>query len=190
MSTFQRKFDCANLSSCSWDISKWRFYSYWWPDILVVCCCFCTFHICADSLHLGLFRTAWFVKIGPLVVEIQAEWSLWHFSSFVFKFSLPNKSYHPIKWTSDILGIAFQIFINSKNENRAKTTIPQLWVHRLGSRLWSSHMLFVTIPWGSGMFSIAVALLAVLVFLSLGSHRTRQVLQICWFQLDQPKLGC
>ena len=54
MSAFQHKFDCVNPSSRSWDISKWRFYSYWWSDILVVCCCFCTSHICADSLHLGL----------------------------------------------------------------------------------------------------------------------------------------
>ena len=78
ISTFQCKFDCVNLSSHSWDISKQRFYSYWWSNILVVCCCFCTFHICADSLHLGLFSATYFVKSSLLVVEIQAEWSLWH----------------------------------------------------------------------------------------------------------------
>jgi len=77
MSTFQHKFNCANLFSCSWDISRQSFYSYWCPDISVICCCFCTFHICADSPHLGLSSTTWFVKISPLVVEIQAEWSLW-----------------------------------------------------------------------------------------------------------------
>ena len=62
----------------SWDISRQSFYSYWWPDISVICYCSCTSHICADSPHLGLSSTTWFVKISPLVVEIQAEWSLWH----------------------------------------------------------------------------------------------------------------
>ena len=77
MSTFQCKFNCANPSSRSWDISRRSFYSYWCPDISVICCHFCTSHICTDSSHLGLSRATWFVKIGPLVVEIQAEWSLW-----------------------------------------------------------------------------------------------------------------
>ena len=54
ISTFQYKFDCANPSSHSWDINKQSFYSYWWPDILVVCCCFYTSYICVDSPHLGL----------------------------------------------------------------------------------------------------------------------------------------
>jgi len=79
MSTFQLKFDHINLSSHSWDISKQRFYSYWWPDISVVCCHFCTSHKCTYSPHLGLYSTTQFVKIGPLVVKIQAEWSLWQF---------------------------------------------------------------------------------------------------------------
>ena len=83
MSTFQCKLNRANPSSHSWDISRWSFYSYWWPDISIICCCFCTFHICADSPHLGLSSTTWFVKIGPLVVEIQAEWSLWHSSILI-----------------------------------------------------------------------------------------------------------
>ena len=78
MSTFQCKFNHVNQSSCSWDINKWRFYSYWWPDILIVCCCFCTSHICADSPHSGLFSATLFMKISLLVMEIQAEWSLWH----------------------------------------------------------------------------------------------------------------
>ncbi len=77
MSTSQHKFNRANLSSCLWDISRQSFYSYWWPDISVICCRFCTSHICANSPHLGLSSAAWFVKIGLLVVEIQAEWSLW-----------------------------------------------------------------------------------------------------------------
>ena len=47
MSTFQLKFNHVNPFSCSWDISRQSFYSYWRPDI------------------------------GPLVVEIQAEWSWW-----------------------------------------------------------------------------------------------------------------
>ena len=78
MSTSQRKFNRANPFSCSWDISQWSFYSYWWPDISVICCCFCTSHICADSPHLGLSSAIWFVRIGPQLVEIQAKWSLWH----------------------------------------------------------------------------------------------------------------
>ena len=77
MCTSQCKFNRVNPFSCSWDISRWSFYSYWWPDISVICCCFCTSRTCADSSHSGLSRATWFVKIGPLVVEIQAEWSLW-----------------------------------------------------------------------------------------------------------------
>ena len=77
ISTFQCKFNRTNLSSHSWDISRQSFYSYWCSDISVICCHFCTSCICANSPHLGLSSTTWFVKIGPLVVEIQAEWSLW-----------------------------------------------------------------------------------------------------------------
>ena len=54
MSTFQCKFNYINSFSHSWDISQQNFYSYWWPNISVVCCHFCIFHICADSHHLGL----------------------------------------------------------------------------------------------------------------------------------------
>ena len=79
ISTSQCKFNRANPFSHLWDISRQSFYSYWWPDISVICCCFCTSRICADSPHLGLFSATWFVKICPLVVEIQAEWSLWHY---------------------------------------------------------------------------------------------------------------
>jgi len=78
MSTFQCMFDHANLFSHSWNISRWSFYSYWWPDISVICCQFCTSCICVDSPHLGLSSITYFVKIGPLVAEIQVEWSLWH----------------------------------------------------------------------------------------------------------------
>jgi len=78
MCAFQCKFNHINPFSCSWDISQQSFCSYWWADISVFCCCFCTTHICVDSPHLGLSSTTWFVKISPLVVEIQAEWSLWH----------------------------------------------------------------------------------------------------------------
>jgi len=38
-----------------------------------ICCCFYTSYIYADSPHLGLSSATQFVKIGPLVVEIQAE---------------------------------------------------------------------------------------------------------------------
>ena len=48
-------------------------YSYWWSDILVICCYFCTSHICMDSHYLGLSSIAYFVRISLLVVGIQAE---------------------------------------------------------------------------------------------------------------------
>jgi len=93
MSTFQHKLNSANLFSSSWDISRRSFYSYWWPDISVICCCFCTSHIYVDSPHLGLYSTTWFVKIYLLVVEIQAEWSLWHQSALtsISDFFLPSE---------------------------------------------------------------------------------------------------
>jgi len=97
MSTSQRKFNHVNPFSRSWDISRRSFYSYWWPDISVVCCCFCTSHICADSPYLGLSSATLFVKIGPLVVEIQAEWSLWYWH-FPFWTNILNAS---IRNTSD-----------------------------------------------------------------------------------------
>ena len=78
ISTFQHKFNCANPSSHLWDISRQSFYSYWCPDISVICCCFCTSHTYVDSPYLKFSSITWFVKIGPLVVEIQAEWSLWY----------------------------------------------------------------------------------------------------------------
>ena len=71
ISTFQHKLDHVNTSSHSWDISKQSFYSYWWPDISVVCCCFCTFHICADSPHFGIPSATYFVIISLLVVEFE-----------------------------------------------------------------------------------------------------------------------
>ena len=53
MSTSQCKFNRANPFSRSWDISRWSFYSYWCPDISVVCCRFCTSHICGIALIWG-----------------------------------------------------------------------------------------------------------------------------------------
>ena len=58
--------------SCSWDNSWQNSYSYWWPDISVVFCHFCTSHICVDSPHYGLSSATYFVKISLLVVEIQS----------------------------------------------------------------------------------------------------------------------
>ena len=78
ISTFQHKFNRMNPFSHSWDISRQSFYSYWWPDISFICCHFCASHTYADSPHLGLSSATYFVKISPLVVKIQAEWSLWH----------------------------------------------------------------------------------------------------------------
>ena len=98
MSTFQHKLNCANPFSCSWDISRQSFYSYWWPDISVICCHFCTSHIYADSSHLVLSSATYFVKISLLVVEIQAEWSLWHF----FKWYLSNRKLRVYCWSRDM----------------------------------------------------------------------------------------
>ena len=56
MSTLQHKFNHVNPFSCSWDISRQSFYSYWWPDISVICCHFCAFHTYTDSPHLRLFQ--------------------------------------------------------------------------------------------------------------------------------------
>jgi len=81
ISTFQNKFNHANPYSHSWDIRRQSFYSYWWPDIniSVIHCHFYTSHIYMNSPHLGLSSATQFVRIGLLVVEIQAEWNLWHF---------------------------------------------------------------------------------------------------------------
>ena len=61
MNTFQCKFDCVNLSSHSWDISKQRFYSYWWSDISVVCCDFCTscIYVVCENWSTGCKNTSW-----------------------------------------------------------------------------------------------------------------------------------
>ena len=50
MSTSQCNFNHVNPFSHSWDISRQSFYSYWWSNISVVCCCFCTSHIYIDSV--------------------------------------------------------------------------------------------------------------------------------------------
>ena len=63
MSTFQHKFNCANPSSHSWDISRQSFYNYWCPNISVICCCFCISYICANSPHLGLFSATYLWKL-------------------------------------------------------------------------------------------------------------------------------
>jgi len=57
--------------------------SYLWSDISVICYHFDTSHICTDRHYLGLSSATWFVKIGSLVVEIQAEWSLWQHLIFI-----------------------------------------------------------------------------------------------------------
>ena len=48
-------------------------YSYWWSDISVICCHFCTFYICTNRPYLGPSSTTWFVRISLLVVKIQVE---------------------------------------------------------------------------------------------------------------------
>ena len=94
ISTSQYKFNRGNPFSHSWDISRWSFYSYWWPDISVICCHFCASHTYANSSHLGLSSITWFVKIGLLVVEIQAEWSLWHSSCYNSRTWLSLRTLH------------------------------------------------------------------------------------------------
>ena len=48
-------------------------YSYWWSDISVIYYHFYTSYVCANSLYLELSSTAWFMRIGLLVVKIQVE---------------------------------------------------------------------------------------------------------------------
>jgi len=119
LSTFQCKFDCANPFSCSWDISRWSFYSYWWPDISVICCHFCTSHTYADSPYLGLSSTTYFVKTSPLVVEIQAEWSLWHNFIHAAKYIFDSSAYlyqtRSIAVAQDLI-----IFFNRSSNNSVK----------------------------------------------------------------------
>ena len=72
MSTFQCKFNCVNPFICSWDISRWSFYSYWWPDILVICCCFCT------SPYI------WIALIWGFIVQL----SLWKSVHWLWRYKL------------------------------------------------------------------------------------------------------
>ena len=51
---------CHN-TSCLWDISKQKFYSYWWPDISVVCCHF------VHSIYMQI----------ALIWSFTAQLSLW-----------------------------------------------------------------------------------------------------------------
>ena len=111
MSTFQHKFNHVNLFSCSWNISRQSFYSYWWPDILVIFCCFYTFCICANSPRLELSSATQFVNIRLLVVKIQAKWSLWHMEIFksiclwgIDLFVRDILSYK-VEWVLDILRV-------------------------------------------------------------------------------------
>ena len=73
LSTFQHRFDCENPFIVIPEIIANKTCIYWWSDISVICCHFCTSYICA---HSGLFSTTWFVRISPLIIEIQVEWSL------------------------------------------------------------------------------------------------------------------
>ena len=101
MSTFQRKFNHANPFSHSWNISQQSFYSYWWPDISVICCRSCISSIYAVSSHLGLPSATWFVKISPLVVEVQAEWSLWHQGHSISLYHQANPiDFHLLVWNT------------------------------------------------------------------------------------------
>jgi len=63
VSTFQCKLNHVNPSSHSWNISQQSFYSYWWSDISVFCCCFYISHILSSSqmVDLGfLYSTFYF----------------------------------------------------------------------------------------------------------------------------------
>jgi len=128
MSTFQCKFNRVNPFSCSWDVSQQSFYSYWWPDISVICCCSCASHICADSPHLGLSSATWFVKISPQLVKIQAEWSLWQPVLFVQKKDgslhlcvdfhgfncISKKDCYPLPLISNLLDLPRKAWVYSK----------------------------------------------------------------------------
>ena len=96
ISTFQYKFNHANPFSISWDISRQSFYSYWWPDISIICCHFYTSCIYTNSPHLGLSSATYFVKIGLLVVKIQAEWSLWHTILSLYALMSSSRLFHHV----------------------------------------------------------------------------------------------
>ena len=48
-------------------------YNYWWSEISVICCHFCTSYIYTNSPYLRLSSATYFVKISLLVVKIQVE---------------------------------------------------------------------------------------------------------------------
>ena len=76
LSTFQCKFNHVNPFSHSWDISRQSFYSYWWPDISVICCYFCTCYIYTQitliwgfSVQLSLWKSVhwlWRYKLNEV----------------------------------------------------------------------------------------------------------------------------
>ena len=70
--------------------------------------------ICVDSPHLGLSSATWFVRIGSLVMEIQVESSLGHYS-FFFSLSSIEKSYILFKVFKSLLSnkISFTTFYSS-----------------------------------------------------------------------------
>jgi len=129
MSTSQHKFNRANPFSHSWDISRQSFYSYWCLDISVICCCSCTFHICADSPHLGLSSATWFVKIGPLVVEIQAEWSLWQFTTFSVVATTRRNSTRSLL-TSAKLSVGYLVVGIYKRTQQGALTVLLLYLYK------------------------------------------------------------
>ena len=92
MSTFQYKFNCANLSSHSWDISRQSFYSYWYPDISVICCCFCISYICANSPHLGLFSATYLWKLVHWLwrYKLNEFCDILTFNNFATNFNITN----------------------------------------------------------------------------------------------------
>ena len=72
MSTFQYKFNCVNLSSCLWDISKQRFYSYRWPNIW---------------LFVVAFVYPTYVQIA-LIPGFTVQLSLWKLVHWLWKYKL------------------------------------------------------------------------------------------------------
>ena len=120
MSTFQCKFDCVNPSSHSWDISKWRFYSYWWPDISVVCCCLCTSHICTNSPLFSatylwkLVYWLWRYKLN----EVCDSLNLW--------FDSLNREFHTDQRVVDKYSSQFSFYKADWCSNESKTSFSNI----------------------------------------------------------------
>jgi len=122
MSTFQCKFDYVNTSSHSWDISKWRFYSYWWPDISVVCYCFCISHICTNSSHLGLFSATYLWKLVYWLWRYKLNEVCDSLNRVFLLFNSLNREFHTDQRVVDKYSSQFSFYKADWCSNESKTS--------------------------------------------------------------------